>query len=43
MFVFDLCSSHGILVVGCMLEGVAGSQQDPEHWMGDQNSLEGQR
>lgn len=26
-----------------MLEGVAGSGQDPEHWMGDQSSLEGQR
>lgn len=26
-----------------MLEGVAGSGQDLEHWMGDQSSLEGQR
>jgi len=26
-----------------MLEGVAGSGQDPEHWMEDQSSPEGQR
>ncbi len=43
MFVFYWCSSYGILVAGCMLEGVAGSGQDPEDWMRDQNLLKGQR
>jgi len=42
IFVFKN-GAYGILVAGCMLEGVAGSGQDPEHWMEDQSSPEGQR